>query len=343
MSESALQSGVDRAAQIAAFLATAGWGKAERWTLAADASFRRYDRLTRGDERAVLMDAPPPQEDVRPFLAVAGILRRLGLSAPAVLAQDAAAGLLLLEDLGDGTYTRLLAAGAEEHFLYALAVDALIELQRRFDPAAASLPPYDEARLLAEAALLVDWYLPAMTGEAPSDVLRETYRDAWRAVLPCAAGAATTLVLRDYHVDNLLYLPQRPGVAACGLLDFQDAVVGPASYDLVSLLEDARRDVPPVLAERMIERYLAAFPAIDPMAFLGSYAVLGVQRSCKIVGIFTRLWRRDGKPQYLPHIARVWRLIERDLAHPALAPVAGWLARNIPSELRGIPPRRDAV
>jgi len=342
MTESAPQAQIDRPARIAAFLAAAGWSAAERRTLAGDASFRRYDRLIRGGDTAVLMDAPP-QEDVRPFVTVAEILRGLGLSAPAVLAQDIAAGLLLLEDLGDGTYTRLLAAGADEATLYALAVDALIELQRRCDPAAAPLPPYDEARLLGEAALLVDWHLPAMTGAAAPALLRESYLDAWRAVLPHAAGAATTLVLRDYHVDNLLHLPQRPGVAACGLLDFQDAVLGPASYDLVSLLEDARRDVPPALAERMIERYLAAFPAIDRGAFLASYAVLGAQRNCKIVGIFTRLWRRDGKPQYLPHIARVWRLIERDLAHPALAPVADFLDRNVPSGLRGVPPRRDAA
>jgi len=332
-----------RATEIAEFLAAAGWGSAERRTLAGDASFRRYDRLVRDGEPAVLMDAPPPQEDVRPFLAVAAILHRIELSAPAILASDVAAGLLLLEDLGDGTYTRLLAAGADEAALYALAVDALIALQRRFDPATTQLPPYDETRLLAEAALLVDWYLPAMTGEATSDALRESYLDAWRAVLPFAAGAAPTLVLRDYHVDNLLHLPQRPGVAACGLLDFQDAVLGPASYDLVSLLEDARRDVAPELAEQMIERYLAAFPAVDEAAFRASYAVLGAQRNCKIVGIFTRLWRRDGKPQYLPHLARVWRLIEHDLSHPALAPVAGWLSRNIPSELRGIPPRRDGA
>jgi aminoglycoside/choline kinase family phosphotransferase len=343
MTEREAPAHADRAARIAAFLAAAGWGAAERRTLAGDASFRRYDRLTRGGESAVLMDAPPPEEDVRPFLAVAGILRGLGLSAPAIVAQDVAAGLLLLEDLGDGTYTRLLAGGADEAALYALAVDALIELQCRFDPAAALLPRYDETRLLGEAALLVDWYVPAMTGEAMPDALRQEYLDAWRAVLPQAAGAAPTLVLRDYHVDNLLHLPQRPGVAACGLLDFQDAVVGPASYDLVSLLEDARRDVAPALAERMIERYLAAFPATDRAEFLASYAVLGAQRNCKIVGIFTRLWRRDGKPQYLPHITRVWRLIERDLAHPALAPVADFLARTIPSQLRGVPPRRDAA
>jgi aminoglycoside/choline kinase family phosphotransferase len=149
--------------------------------------------------------------------------------------------------------------------------------------------------------------------------------------------------LRDYHVDNLLLLPERQAVAACGLLDFQDAVIGPASYDVVSLLEDARRDVPSSLAATMLERYLAGFPGIDRAQFMASYAVLGAQRNCKIVGIFTRLWKRDGKPQYLQHIPRVWRLIEHDLRHPALAPVADWLRRHIPSARRGLPtPRKSA-
>jgi aminoglycoside/choline kinase family phosphotransferase len=330
-----------RTAQIGHFLAAAGWADAERRALAGDASFRRYDRLRRGAESAVLMDAPPPQEDVRPFLAVAAILRRLGLSAPRILARDEAAGLLLLEDLGDGTYTRLLAGGAEEAALYGLAVDTLIHLQRRFDPAGVTLPPYDEGRLLAEAALLVDWFLPATTGRPTPPEQCAEYLAAWRRALP-PASATSTLVLRDYHVDNLVHLPARGGVAACGLLDFQDAVIGPASYDLVSLLEDARRDVPPTLAASMIERYLAAFPDIDRADFLGSYAVLGAQRNAKIIGIFTRLWRRDGKPQYLAHIPRVWRLLEQDLRHPSLAPVADWLARHVPPERRTAP-RRDAA
>ena len=341
MAQNPMTDSANRTAAIAQFLASAGWGGAERRKLAGDASFRRYDRLSdRGNGRAaVLMDAPPPQEDVRPFLAVAEILHRLGLSAPLIHAKDEAAGLLLLEDLGNDTYTKLLADGADEAALYALAVDVLAWLQRRFDPAASALPPYDETRLLNEAALLVDWFLPAATGQPTAAELREAYFACWRSVLPHAAGAATTLVLRDYHVDNLLLLPGRSGVAACGLLDFQDAVIGPASYDLVSLLEDARRDVAEDLAEAMLARYLAAFPGIDRSAFLASYAVLGAQRNCKIVGIFTRLLVRDGKPQYLKHIPRVWRLIEQDLRHPALAPVAAFLAHHVPAELRRIPAR----
>ncbi len=227
--------------------------------------------------------------------------------------------------------------------LYALAIDALCHIQQRFKPAASGLPPYDEARLLTEASLLVDWFLPAATGNATEAALRESYLACWRKVLPIATGAAPTLVLRDYHVDNLLLLPERKGVAACGLLDFQDAVLGAGSYDLVSLLEDARRDVDPALAAAMLERYVAAFPKLDRDNFMASYAVLGAQRNCKIVGIFTRLLVRDGKPSYLKHIPRVWRLIEQDIRHPALAPVADWLAQHIPPELRGIPPRQDAA
>jgi aminoglycoside/choline kinase family phosphotransferase len=330
----------ERAALIAAFLAASGWGDAARRKLAGDASFRRYDRLDRPGGCAVLMDAPPPQEDVRPFLMIARLLSGIGLSAPTILAEDIAAGLLLLEDFGDATYTRLLAQGADEAALYALAVDLLVALHRAFDLAAApEVPPYDDQRLLTEAALLVDWYLPAITGRPTEPALREEYLALWRALLPVARAVPSSLVLRDYHVDNLMLLETRGGVARCGLLDFQDAVLGPVSYDLVSLLEDARRDVPAGLAAAMQARYLAEFPTLDRDAFAASYAVLGAQRNCKIIGIFTRLCVRDGKPHYLLHIPRVWRLVEHDLRHPALAPVAAWLDRHIPAERRRIPAR----
>ena len=327
----------DRERLIGRFLADSGWNGAARRRLAGDASFRRYDRLERDAGRAVLMDAPPPQEDVRPFLAVARLLHRMGLSAPAILAEDVAAGLLLLEDFGDATYTRLLAEGEDEATLYALAVDLLVALHRGFDPAGAGVPDYDDQRLLAEATLLVDWYLPAIAGAPTAPALREEYLALWRALLPVARAVPPSLVLRDYHVDNLMLLEGRSGLAACGLLDFQDAVIGPITYDLVSLLEDARRDVPPDLAAAMQRRYLAEFPALDRAAFAASYAVLGAQRNCKIVGIFTRLRVRDGKPIYLRHIPRVWRLIEQDLRHPALAPMARWLDHHIPPAMRRIP------
>lgn len=333
----------DRAAALDAFLASAGWDAAQRQTLPGDASFRRYVRLDKGDARAMLMDAGPP-EDVRPFLAVARVLHGLGLSAPQIFAEDAALGALLLEDFGDDTFTRLLAAGEAEGPLYALAVDVLIALNRRFPPQrATSLPLYDEGRLLAEAALFVDWYLPAMSSTPTDPRLKADWLALWRALLPAAGGVPATLVLRDYHVDNLMRLQGRDGLAACGLLDFQDAVLGPMSYDLVSLLEDARRDVAPELADAMRTRFLAAFPALERAAFDRSYAVLGAQRNAKIIGIFTRLCVRDGKPAYLAHIPRVWRLIEGDLRHPALAPLARWLDRHIPAAQRGIPPCRSAA
>jgi N-acetylmuramate 1-kinase len=328
----------ERAERIQAFLARAGWGDVPRRPLAGDASFRRYDRLEAPGRRAVMMDAPPPREDVRPFLSVARLLHKLDLSAPEILAEDVDAGLLLLEDFGDRTYTKLLADGGDEAALYRLAVDVQIALHRRFEPAlGASLPPYDEARLLTEASLLVDWYLPAVSGAPTSPEVREEYLAMWRALLPLAAAIPATLVLRDYHVDNLMLLEGRTGLAACGLLDFQDAVIGSPAYDLVSLLEDARRDVTPDLSSALLEHYLAAFPNIDRAAFETAAAVLAAQRNCKILGIFTRLCVRDRKPQYLVHTPRLWRLLARDVSHPALAPTRRWLDRHLPAELRRIP------
>src|SRR5690606_23666403 len=212
---------------------------AERRVLAADASFRRYDRLARDGERAVLVDAPPPQENVKIFHHIAECLLDVGLSAPRPLAMDAEAGSLLLEDFGDRTFTRALKAGADEVELYRLATDTLVALHQRWGTEDAGLPPYDAERLLAEAALLVDWFLPATTGRPTPAVQRDAYLAAWREVLPAMLAVPHKLVLRDYHVDNLMVLEGRENVARCGLLDFQDAVIGPIIYDLVSLLEDA--------------------------------------------------------------------------------------------------------
>ncbi len=326
-----------RAADIATFLAGAGWGAAERRPLPGDASFRRYERLVLGGRTAMLMDAPPPKEDVRPFLAVARWLHDRGFSAPDILVADEVRGLLVIEDLGDATYTRELARGADEAALYAQAIDTLVALHRRADATAASVPPYDDARLLTEAALFLDWFLPAITGAPVAPAARASYEDAWRRAFAVARRVPDTLVLRDYHVDNLMVVAGGTGIAACGLLDFQDAVIGPVSYDLVSLLEDARRDVPAAIVAAMRARYLAAFSAIDPAALDASYAILGAQRNAKIVGIFTRLDRRDGKSRYLMHIPRVWRLLEGDLRHPALAEVRTWFDAHVPAALRRAP------
>jgi len=332
----------ERASAITGFLASAGWDAVQPSPLAADASFRRYYRLADRDRRAVLMDAPPPHEDVRPYIAVAAMLRGHGLSAPEIFAEDSERGMLLIEDFGDDTYTRLLARGADETQLYALAIDTLIALQRAV-PAPPALPPYDETALLGEAALLIDWYAPLALGAPLPQAARDDYLGLWREILPLTVLPSPTLVLRDYHVDNLMLLRGRTGVQGCGLLDFQDALCGPASYDLVSLLEDARRDVPTALREAMIERYLAAFPGIDRGAFRRSAAILAAQRNAKIIGIFTRLWRRDGKAQYLDHIPRVWRLLEADLQEPTLRPLARWLDRHLPVVARRVPDRRSAA
>jgi aminoglycoside/choline kinase family phosphotransferase len=328
----------DRWLLMARFLAAHGWRGAQPAMLAGDASFRRYYRLADGKRRAVVMDAPPPREATGPFVAVAGMLRRLGLSAPEIYAADAENGFLLLEDFGDDTYTRLLLGGGDEAALYALAIDTLVALHRAVaESGVPDLPPYDEARLLGEAALLTDWYAPAVLGAPLPAAARDDYLELWRGLLALAELPPPTLVLRDYHVDNLILLAGRDGVRRCGLLDFQDAVIGPASYDVVSLIEDARRDVPGDLQCAMIERYLAAFPGLDPGPFRRSAAILAAQRNCKIIGIFTRLARRDRKPLYLGHIPRLWRLVAADLRDPVLAPLAAWLDRHLPDPMRRVP------
>lgn len=328
-----------RDAEIAEFLAAAGWAGADRRVLAADASFRRYDRIRLGSRRAVLMDAPPAKEKVEHYIAIARHLVALGYSAPRIYETDVANGFVLIEDLGDDTYTRLLAAGHDERALYELATDILIDLHRR--PAAEAVPrglaTYDLVAFQREADLLVEWYVAAATGKPASDAMLQSYRACWQALLPLAYGAPGTLVLRDYHVDNLMLVHGRSGIAACGLLDFQDALAGPSSYDFISLVEDARRDIAPGLIAAMRAHYLAAFPAIDRDAFDASCAVLAAQRHAKVVGIFTRLCVRDGKPKYLVHIPRVWRLLERAVAHPALAPLRKWLDSNIPRPARTMP------
>lgn len=325
-----------RSHALSQFLHTAGWGGAERRLLAGDASFRTYYRLHQPGSRtqAVLMDAPPPQEDIRPFVRIARHLHGLDLSAPAILAEDADSGFLLLEDFGDATYTRLLAAGEPtEADLYALATDVLVELHRA--PPPEGLAPYDEARLLAEAALLPDWFLPAV-GVTLDETSRAAWDEAWQQVLrPAVLDPQTppVLVLRDYHVDNLMLLPGRSGVAACGLLDFQDALAGHPAYDLMSLLEDARRNVGPALASAMTTRYLTA-TGLEAEPFYTAWVALAAQRHAKVIGIFTRLFKRDGKAPYLAHLPHVWRLFHHALRDPALAPVAAWMERHVPHEVR---------
>lgn len=309
-----------------AFLGAAGWGDAVIDPLPGDASFRRYFRITRGQKTAMLMDAPPPNEDPGPFLRAAKWLDNNGLRAPRILAEDAAKGLVLLEDFGTARMRDYLDQWPDdEREIYRAAVDALIQLREL--PAGPFLD-YNLTEYLREARLFTEWYCPAQN----LDVDRAGYTAAWEAaitpMLPRQRPGVT--VLRDYHAENIMLLG---ALHDQGLLDFQDALVGHAAYDLVSLLQDARRDVPAELEAEMFDYYLqrTGVPAED---FFADYARLGAQRNAKIVGIFVRLWKRDGKPRYLDLIPRVWALLERDLMHPALAPVAAWFDANIPQELR---------
>ena len=326
----------DRDRLRADFVRRAGWGDAGERLLAGDASFRKYFRLSRPRASAVVMDAPPPQEDVRPFVRIGRHLGDLGLSAPVIHAIDEANGFLLLEDLGDDTYARVLAAGGDEAELYARATDVLVTLHHA--GAKALLPglgAYAGEALIDAAILLPEWYLPAATGKPTPPEETEAYRAAWRACLASLPAMADTLLLRDYHKDNLLWLPARPGVKACGLLDFQDAQQGHPSYDLVSLIEDARRDVAEPVQAACLARYLGD-TALDAKDFATGFAMMAAQRHARIIGLFVRLLKRDGKPDYLPHLPRVWRMFERALRHDALQPLRAWVDRLLPVELRRI-------
>jgi tRNA threonylcarbamoyl adenosine modification protein YjeE len=348
----------ERIDAIRRFLNTSGYAMAERSRVQGDASTRCYERLTLGDQRAILMNAPrrtdgPPlrdgkpysaivhlAEDVKPFVAMANGLRQLGLSSPRIYEAEIDEGLLIIEDLGD---ERLVAgeppAPIDER--YAAAVDVLVALHGQTLPDTLPvapqvqhmLPRYDMDAMLMEAELLLDWYLPAL-GAKISEPTRAVYVAMWREALQSAIEADLTWTLRDFHSPNLLWLPGREGIASIGLLDFQDAVIGPAAYDLASLLQDARVDVPDQLEVTLLGRYVQkrreTNPEFEPASFIKCYATMGAQRASKILGIFARLDRRDGKSQYLRHIPRVWSYLQRSLAQPSLATLNGWYSVNVP-------------
>jgi aminoglycoside/choline kinase family phosphotransferase len=314
--------------QAPEFLAEHGWGGAAILPLAGDASFRRYFRVVTGDRQAVLMDAPPSHEDSRPFIAVAEHLHRIGFAAPQIYAADLDRGLVLLEDFGDARMAEVLATDPSlEQGIYRHTVDLLALLHRH---PAGTLAPYDWPVLQREADLFVDWYVPALG----LTVDRAAWTAAWQAVLAPLLDQPAVTVLRDYHAENVMLLDGREGIEALGLIDFQDALAGHPAYDLVSMLQDARRDVPEAIEAEMLDRYADAAGLDDVAGFRAAYAVLGAQRNSKILGIFTRLWKRDGKPRYLSFQPRVWGYLERDFAHPALAPVSAWFDRHIPAGAR---------
>lgn len=325
-----------RDALIARFLERAGWGDGVRLKLAGDASFRRYERIARGKDVAVLMDAPPPKEDVQPFILVDEYLVALGYSAPKILARDEAAGLLLLEDLGDTLFSRVLAdpsSAVPEKTLYLAATDWLVDVYRRSRDVPPALPPYSQV-LMPEVSLFAEWYLPQVMPVAEAKARQDEFTLLWQSVFDDAELPENVFVHRDYHADNLLWLPERKGAARVGLLDFQDARLGASAYDMVSFLEDARRDVEEATVSACLAHYLKE-TGQQEKRFMRDYAVLGAQRNCKIVGIFTRLAVRDGKHHYLKLLPRVWGHLQHDLRHPFLEPVALWMERHIAPEWRG--------
>jgi hypothetical protein len=314
------------------FLAGCGWEGARIEPLAGDASFRRYFRVSVGDRSAVLMDAPPPLEDVRPFVGVAEWLHSVGLSAPEILARDLERGLLLLADFGDWRLREVADEDpSRERELYELATDVLIHLHRH--PPMPGLPVQGLDQWLEELALFTEWYCPALGLSVDED----GYRAAWTEVLQPVAfdGLGPVTVLRDYHAENMMLVSGREGIRRFGLLDFQDALVGHPAYDLASVLEDARRDVPPDIERAMIDRYVAATGNAE--AFERAYWALAGQRNTRILGVFTRLWKRDNKPHYTTFQPRMWGLLERDLARPGLEPVRRWFDTNIQPEHRAAP------
>lgn len=320
---------IDRAHQMTEFVRISGWDKADRLLVAGDASNRRYERLTRpSGETLILMDSPPDKgEDVRPFIVIAEHLRKIGLSAPAIFYRDEARGFLLIEDLGDDLFKRVIARDPSlELPLYEASVDVLTTLHAAPMP---PLVPYDTTTMTTFAARAYEWYLFGLTG-AKNTPEQAKFEQIMTNILAPLEKIKSVLIQRDYHAENLLWLPEREGPARVGLLDFQDAMSGHPAYDLVSILQDARRDVPPEIETKMITRYLAQNPQ-DQAEFLAAYAVLGVQRNMRIVGAFARLCIDLGKPTYVDLIPRVWELVERNLAHPALASVASHIRDTIPA------------
>lgn len=325
----------DRDALIAAFLDRAGWGDASVAPLAGDASNRRYLRLHLNGAPAVLMDAPPDKgEDVRPFITIDELLLSAGLSAPRILAADKDRGFLLLEDLGDAIYARQIERDPPcEEPLYEAAVDVLARLHR--NPIPGGMAAYDAATMGPLAGLAVEWYLGGVTGRGVPELVSEL-ADLVRSLCQTHTSECTAVLLRDYHAENLIWLADREGLARVGLLDFQDAMAGHPVYDLVSLLQDYRRDVSPAIVASMKSRFLSA-SGPDPEVFEAAYATLGAQRALRVLGVFARLCLRDGKAHYVDLIPRVWSALQTNLRHPSLASLAMFVNAHLP------PPEPDLL
>ena len=350
---------IERFAALRRFLAQSGYAEGRRERMQGDASTRSYERLNLAGRTLILMNSPPRPdgppvrngkpysaiahlaEDVKPFIALATGLRERGFSAPQIYAADIEHGFVVLEDLGNDLFVQGDPPAPIEA-RYTVAVDALLSFHGYevvdtlpvADGIDYKIPRYDFDAFLIEAELLLDWYLPKL-GVTLSDSRRDRYLSSWREALQPVVDAVPSWVLRDFHSPNLLWLPQREGVARIGLLDFQDAVMGAGAYDLASLLQDARVDVPEMTEIALLSRYtrarLKAEPGFDAPGFVRLYSTLAAQRASKILGIFARLERRDGKPQYLRHMPRVWAYLQRALAHPSLTQLNAWYRVNVPA------------
>lgn len=315
------------------FLRRSGWAGAGIDIIPGDASFRHYARIRHEKGPAILMDAPPDKESVAHFLSVQDYLFNKNYSAPALLAKDEPLGFLLLEDFGDLSFSRVLREQPKrEKELYLLAIKALEKMKQDGVKEAACLPLYDHALLMREVMLMAEWMLPEMVSKDALPAAAQSWQEMWGALLKQADLTPEVVVHRDYHADNLFLLGDRFGMRAVGMLDFQDAVLGRAAYDLVSLLEDARRDLTKDVAEAALKHYIKEAKA-DQDTFLAEYAFFGAQRNAKILGIFTRLFRRDGKPRYLAMMPRVWAHFKNDIAHPSLAPVKSWVEAYLPKDI----------
>jgi tRNA threonylcarbamoyl adenosine modification protein YjeE len=350
---------VARLQALRQFLTGTGYADAERQRMAGDASTRSYARLIRDDGIVILMNSPRRPdgpavydgksysaavhlaEDVKPFVAIANGLRAHGFSAPSIYHADLDAGFLITEDFGGAGFIEgdpptpiVERYEAATNMLAALHREPLPDVLPLAPQITYTIPTFDTEALLVEAGLMLEWYLPDR-GVEPSAEMRAEFARMWRDLLSKPAAAARTWVMRDFHSPNLIWLDERSGIARVGIIDFQDAVLGPAAYDLVSLLQDARIDVAEQIELALLSRYIKARRAddetFDAAGFAEIYAIMSAQRNTRLLGTFARLNRRDGKPQYLRHQPRIWTYLQRSLAHPVLSHVRGWYSANVPA------------